>query len=137
MKSEFQLIDAFARRIRRRGARAPGVVVGVGDDAAVLRSNAREDLVVTTDSLVEGSHFERRWFTGRELGWRLAAVNLSDIAAMGAQPRYGLVSLVIPPGLNSSYVEAIERGAVDHLARYDAAVVGGNVASTSGRLAGT
>jgi len=134
LKSEFQLIEAFARRIRRGGVRASGVVVGVGDDAAVLRPNAREDLVVTTDSLVEGSHFERRWFTGRELGWRLAAVNLSDIAAMGARPRYGLVSLVIPPGLGSTYIEAIERGMVDHLARYDAVVVGGNIASTSGPL---
>jgi len=134
MKSEFQLIEAFARRIRRGAIRASGVVVGVGDDAAVLRPNAREDLVVTTDSLVEGSHFERRWFTGRELGWRLAAVNLSDIAAMGARPRYGLVSLVIPPGLDSAYVEAIERGVVDHLARYDAVVVGGNIATTSGPL---
>jgi thiamine-monophosphate kinase len=134
MKSEFQLIDAFARRIRRKGVRAPGVVIGVGDDAAVLRPNAREDLVVTTDSLVEGVHFERRWFTGHELGWRLAAVNVSDIAAMGARPRYGLVSLVIPPGLGSSYVEGIERGVVDHLAKHGAAVVGGNIASTGGPL---
>jgi len=134
MKSEFHLIEAFARRIRSGAVRTSGVVVGVGDDAAVIRPNAREDLVVTTDSLVEGVHFERRWFTGRELGWRLAAVNLSDIAAMGAHPRYGLISFVIPPGVGSSYVEAIERGVVDHLARYDAVVVGGNVASTSGPL---
>jgi thiamine-monophosphate kinase len=100
----------------------------------VLRPNAREDFVVTTDALVEGSHFERRWFTGRELGWRLAAVNMSDIAAMGARPRYGIVSLVVPPGLGSSYIEEVERGIVDHLARYDAIVVGGNVASTRGPL---
>ena len=134
MKSEFQLIEAFARRIRRKGIRAPGVVVGVGDDAAVLRTNPRGDLVVTTDALVEGTHFERRWFTGSELGWRLAAVNLSDVAAMGARPLFGLVSLVIPPRLDSSYVEAIERGLVDHLARHGAALVGGNIASTGGPM---
>jgi thiamine-monophosphate kinase len=134
MKPEFQLIAAFARRIRRRGSRAPGVVVDVGDDGAVLRASAREDLVATTDAMVEGRHFERRWLTGRELGWRLAAVNLSDLAAMGAAPRFALVSLAIPPGVPERYIEDIERGVVDHLARYGARVVGGNVSSIDGPL---
>lgn len=134
MKSEFELIDAFARRIRRAGAPARGVVVGVGDDAAVLRPNAREDLVVTTDSLVEGVHFERRWLYGVNLGRRLAAVNLSDIAAMGAEPRFALVSLAIPRGTPQSFVEDIERGAVAMLARHGAQIVGGNVTSTRGPL---
>jgi thiamine-monophosphate kinase len=134
MKSEFQLIAAFARRIRRGGSRAPGVVVGVGDDASVLRAPAGEDLVVTTDAMVEGRHFERRWLTGRELGWRLAAVNLSDIAAMGAAPRFALVSLAIPKGLTARFIEDIERGVVDHLARHGARVVGGNVSSIDGPL---
>jgi len=134
MKSEFELIDAFARRIRRAGARPRGVVVGVGDDAAVLRPNAREDLVVTTDSQVEGVHFERRWLYGVNLGRRLAAVNLSDIAAMGAEPRFALVSLAIPRGTPPSFVEDIERGAVAMLARHGAQIVGGNVTSTRGPL---
>jgi len=132
MKSEFELIDAFARRIRRAGAQPRGVVVGVGDDAAVLRPNAREDLVVTTDSLVEGVHFERRWLYGANLGRRLAAVNLSDIAAMGAEPRFALVSFAIPRGTPDSFVEDIERGAVAMLSRYGARVVGGNLTSTRG-----
>ena len=134
MKSEFELIDAFARRIRRAGANPRGVVVGVGDDAAVLRPTAREDLVVTTDSLVEGVHFERRWLYGVNLGRRLAAVNLSDIAAMGAEPRFALVSFAIPRGTPESFVEDIERGAVAMLARYGAHVVGGNLTSTRGPL---
>jgi len=134
MKSEFELIDAFARSIRRAGAHPRGVVTGVGDDAAVLRPGPREDLVVTTDALVEGVHFERRWFDGATLGRRLAAVNVSDVAAMGAQPRFALVSLAIPRGLPQRYVEGIERGAVAMLARYGARVVGGNVTSTRGPL---
>jgi thiamine-monophosphate kinase len=134
MKSEFELIDAFARRIRRAGAPKRGVIVGVGDDAAVLRPAPREDLVVTTDSLVEGVHFERRWLYGVNLGRRLAAVNLSDIAAMGAEPRFALVSFAIPRGTPGSFVEDIERGAVTMLSRYDARVVGGNVTSTRGPL---
>jgi thiamine-monophosphate kinase len=134
MKSEFQLIDAFARRIRRAGAPTRGLIVGVGDDAAVLRPAPREDLVVTTDSLVEGVHFERRWLYGVNLGRRLAAVNLSDIAAMGAEPRFALVSLAIPRGTPESFVEDIERGAVAMLSRYGARVVGGNITSTRGPL---
>ncbi len=134
MKSEFALIDAFARRIRRAGARPQGVVVGVGDDAAVLRPGAREDLVVTTDALVEGVHFERHWLSGVNLGRRLAAVNLSDIAAMGAEPRFALVSLAIPRGTPQSFMEDVERGAVAMLARHGAQIVGGNVTSTRGPL---
>jgi thiamine-monophosphate kinase len=134
MKSEFELIDAFARRIRRAGGSPRGVVVGVGDDAAVLRVNAREDLVVTADSLVEGVHFERRWLYGVSLGRRLAAVNLSDIAAMGAQPRFAVVSFAIPPGTPGSFVEDIERGVVSALSRHGAHVVGGNLTSTRGPL---
>lgn len=134
MKSEFELIDAFARRIRRTANGSRGVVVGVGDDAAVLRTPAREDLVVTTDSLVEGVHFERRWLYGLNLGRRLAAVNLSDIAAMGAQPRFALVSFAIPPATPATFIEDIEKGVVRELAQYGARVVGGNITSTRGPL---
>ncbi len=134
MKSEFELIDAITRRIRRGAPSPRGVVVGVGDDAAVLRINAREDLVVTTDSMVEGVHFERRWLYGLNLGRRLAAVNLSDIAAMGAEPRFALISFAIPSATPASFVEDIEGGAVQELARHGACVVGGNVTSTRGPL---
>lgn len=134
MKSEFELIEALARDARRGRRRAPGVVVGIGDDAAVLRVSAREDVVVTTDTMVEGRHFERTWLSPREIGWRLAAANLSDIAAMGAAPRWALVSLVLPPSASALYAEAIELGAADHLARYGASIVGGNIASTDGPL---
>jgi thiamine-monophosphate kinase len=134
MKSEFELIDAFVRRIRRGGPAPRGVMVDVGDDAAVVRVNARENLVVTTDAMVEGVHFERRWFGGPGLGRRLAAVNLSDIAAMGAEPRFALISLAIPPGTSAAFVEGIEHGAVEALARWGARVVGGNITSTRGAL---
>lgn len=134
MKSEFELIEAFARGIRRAGPRPRGVVVGVGDDAAVLRIGAREDLVATTDALVGGVHFERRWLSAADIGRRLAAVNLSDMAAMGAEPRFALVSLAIPAGTSARFVEDIERGAVRALAGEGARVVGGNITSTRGPL---
>jgi thiamine-monophosphate kinase len=72
--------------------------------------------------------------SGRELGWRLAAVNLSDIAAMGGEPRFALLSLVVPTTLEQSYVVDVVRGLVAHLAEFDTALVGGNVASTDGPL---
>ena len=131
MKSEFELIERLARSA---GKAKRDVIVGIGDDAAVLRFSARDDVVVTTDSLVEGTHFERGWLTPREIGWRLAAANLSDIAAMGAEPKYALISLMLPRAVSGKQAEAIQRGAVEHLSRFDTSVVGGNIASTDGPL---
>jgi thiamine-monophosphate kinase len=132
--TEAELIGAFARSIDAAKVKPRGLVLGVGDDAAAFRARPGEDFVVTQDVLVEGRHFELRWFTGRELGWRLAAVNLSDVAAMGAQPRFALFSLVLPRNLDPRYVKDIEKGIVSHLARYNATVIGGNVSGTSGPL---
>ena len=131
MKSEFDLIKTLARVSARKRA---DVIVGIGDDAAVLRFSARADVVVTTDSMVEGTHFQRGWLTPREIGWRLAAANLSDMAAMGAEPKHALISLMFPRGFSSKQAEGIQRGAVEHLSKHNASVVGGNIASTSGPL---
>jgi thiamine-monophosphate kinase len=125
--SEKELLIEFARMIAAKKTFTKGIVVGTGDDTAVLRPDPNEDVLVTTDILVENRHFKRTWFTGYELGWRLAAVNLSDIASMGGRPLYGILSLAIPEGLAIDYVREIERGVRDHLARYQAAIVGGNV----------
>jgi thiamine-monophosphate kinase len=132
--TEKELIRDFARMIGTSRAPSKGVVVGVGDDTAVLRPPPGEDLLVTTDVLVEGRHFERAWLTGRALGWRLAAVNLSDIAAMGGRPRYGVLSLALPRNLSAAYVRGIERGVRDHLAAHDAVIVGGNVSGIESTL---
>jgi len=134
MKSEFELIESLVRRNRRTGAKPRGVVIDIGDDAAVLRFTTREDVVVTTDGLVEGTHYERRWLTPVDLGRRLAAVNLSDIAAMGAMPRFAFVSFTIPHDTTDQYAEEVELGAMSELSRFGARVVGGNVTSTDGPL---
>jgi thiamine-monophosphate kinase len=133
ISGEDALIRAFDRLIDRADVHARGVVTGTGDDAAVIRGDG-EDLVLTSDVLVEGRHFRRQWYGGVVLGRRAAAVNLSDIAAMGALPRYALVSLVIPADVPVPYVKAIERGIVEHFAEHGAAVVGGNVSATPGEL---
>ncbi|MEE9269482.1 MAG: thiamine-phosphate kinase [Candidatus Krumholzibacteria bacterium] len=124
---EHVLLQSFRRMLAARRVGTRGVVVGVGDDTAVLRPRAGQDLLFTTDVQVEGRHFERDWLSGFDLGWRLAAVNLSDIAAMGGVPLYALVALALPENLDLKYVKSIERGVRDHLAAWRATVVGGNV----------
>jgi thiamine-monophosphate kinase len=133
-RTEHELIAAFARAIDAAGVRPPGLVAGVGDDTAVVRPESGKDTLLTQDVQVEGRHFERRWLSGRELGWRLAAVNLSDVAAMGGEPRYALLSIVAPTDVPQSYLLDAVRGVVAHLSQYRAAVVGGNVSSTEGPL---
>ena len=90
---EFELIERFTRPFTR----GEGVRVGIGDDAAVLRPPPGEELVVTVDAVVDGVHFGPR-FTPEEIGWKSLAVNLSDLAAMGARPLWALVALATPPG---------------------------------------
>ena len=132
--SEKDLLLDFACMIAAKETSTRGIVVGVGDDTAVLRPHPKEDLLVTADILVENRHFKRAWFTGYELGWRLAAVNLSDIASMGGRPLYGILSLALPDGIPVKYVREIEQGVRDHLAHYGAAIVGGNVSGIESTL---
>ncbi len=121
--NEFDLIDLFTRALPVRGE---GVVVGPGDDAAVLRPRAGEDLVATVDAVVQGVHFGSA-FTPGDVGWKALAVNLSDLAAMGARPRHALVALGIPAGTPVRPVEGIARGLGACARVHGTAVVGGNV----------
>ena len=78
---------ALIERIRRRVPSAPpGLVVGIGDDAAVAAPDRGALQVLTTDALVEGIHFDRRFSTPADIGYKALAVNVSDVAAMGAHP---------------------------------------------------
>src|SRR3977135_479327 len=85
-------------RIRARLPAAPSwVVVGIGDDAAVVEPERNALEVITTDALVEGVHFDRAFVGAADIGHKALAVNLSDLAAMGASPRVALLSLMLPP----------------------------------------
>ncbi len=112
--------------------RGEGVLVGPGDDAAVLRPRDGLDLVATTDSFVEGRHFRRDLLTFEEAGARLAAANLSDLAAMAAEPRWALVSLVCPTSWSAEEAERFERSLATALSADGAAVVGGNLSAGDG-----
>jgi thiamine-monophosphate kinase len=120
---EFELVDLFTRALPLRGE---GVRVGVGDDAAVLAPPRGELLVATADAVVEGVHFDAR-FRPEEIGWKALAVNLSDLAAMGARPLWALVALGLERGTSAARVVRIARGLGRCARAHGVAVVGGNV----------
>ncbi|MFP4331369.1 MAG: thiamine-phosphate kinase [Spirochaetaceae bacterium] len=119
---EFELIDRLERILPQTGE---GVVKAIGDDCAVL-DIPRELTVWTTDTCIEGVHYLPYLATPRQIGWKALLANLSDIASMGATPRYATLSLSAPPEAEVSWIEELYRGIADLAAEYDVAVVGGN-----------
>lgn len=122
---EFGLIERVAQIV---GATHPNVVVGVGDDVAVLDVGGADLLLATVDCQVEGVHFLRDAIPPHALGRRALAINLSDIAAMGGEATFALVSLVLPDDLDVAWVEAMYRGMREEADRAGLAIVGGNMA---------
>jgi thiamine-monophosphate kinase len=99
----------------------------VGDDAAVLATTPGELLVVTADMLVDGVHFSDRTTSAVDVGWRAAAANLSDLAAMGASPLGITVALSLPGDLAVSWVEQLYEGLTACLQQYNTPIVGGDI----------
>ena len=119
---------ALVEAIRRLVPRGPGVVLGVGDDAAVL-APIGAPLLVTTDAMVEGVHFRSRWLSPRELGRRAFEVSASDVAAMGGRVLAAVLALAAPPMLPVASLRAIVAGVRDGARRAGGTLVGGNLAS--------
>ena len=126
---EFDLIHALHRR---HSLRAPSVIRGIGDDAAIITSRASQWTVLTTDLLTEGVHFDLRTATMADVGFRAAAANLSDIAAMGATPQYLLVSLAIPRTGTSRQVHQLYRGMMAACRPHRVQLIGGDTSASSG-----
>lgn len=102
------------------------VLVGPGDDAAVLRPKpASGDVVVTVDSIVEGVHFDAE-AAPFDIGWKAMAVNLSDIAAMGAVPTNALLAIAAPPAWGADRLEVVMRGILEASDAYGVTIVGGD-----------
>ncbi len=116
--------DIIARYFARLGANRADVRLGVGDDAAIVMPPPSRELVITTDSLVEGVHFLPN-ASATSLGHRAFAVNLSDVAAMGAEPAWALLSLTLPR-IDEPWLAEFARAAGDLCRRHDVALVGGN-----------
>ncbi len=128
---EFDLIRSLAGRYARH---APGLIQGIGDDAAVIEPSARTWWHITTDLLAEGIHFDLKTAPLESIGYRAAMANLSDMAAMGAVPRYLLISLAIPKTLKQSHVQRLYTGLMRVCRRYDIALVGGDTSASKAGL---
>lgn len=126
---------ALIERIRRRVPAAPAhLLIGIGDDAAVVAPEKGALEVITTDALVEGVHFDRRFSSAADAGFKAIAVNASDVAAMGGAPRLALLSLILPPTLPVSEIDELLDGVLEMTAACGAALAGGNVARSPGPL---
>ena len=135
MKGEFELIRRIAERFR-----APEGVTGIGDDCAIIPQISGKDTLVSTDMLVEGSHFllsgngKGRAISARELGWKSAAVNLSDIAAMGGRPIGVFLALALPPKITDGWMEEFMVGFKEICDRFGVVLLGGDTTASPDRL---
>ena len=120
---EFELIKRMRRIIE---SESDEIILGIGDDAAVIRPKSGSCLVLTTDALVEGVHFDLSYTPFDALGWKALAVNLSDVAAVGGIPAYALVSLALPEAWTVDDVESFYRGLRCCGKTYDCKIVGGD-----------
>lgn len=126
MPGEFQVIrEHFQREVRD-----DALLLGIGDDGAVLRPRAGFDQVVVTDTLVHGRHFPAG-FASADIGWRALAVNLSDIAAMGASPRFVFLNLTLPRD-DADWLRGFARGFFEMAALSGTTLAGGD--TTQGPL---
>lgn len=128
---EFALIRALRRRFARRDS---ALIRGIGDDAAVIATSPRQWWHVTTDLLAEGVHFDLRAASPKSVGYRAAMANLSDIAAMGARPRYLFTSLAIPKQLKAAQVDQLYEGLMKACHRHGVCLVGGDTSASRAGL---
>ena len=128
---EQELIERIRARLP---VAAPFVFIGIGDDAAVIEPDRNALEVMTTDSQVEGVHFDLAFVDPADVGHKALAVNLSDVAAMGATPRVALLSLILPPALPAKALDGLIDGLAALARRYNVSVVGGNLSRSPGPL---
>ncbi|MGH9932726.1 MAG: thiamine-phosphate kinase [Pyrinomonadaceae bacterium] len=139
--SEFDFINKLRREVETRAGSASfipqpsSLVRGIGDDAAVFQPSPNRDVLVSTDLLVEDVDFRRETTPPDLLGHKALAVSLSDIAAMGAQPRWALLSIGVPdPVWNSGFLDSFYAGFLKLATRYSVTLIGGDVSRTPDKV---
>ncbi len=125
---EFGLID----RIQKRFPPPASTVLGIGDDAAAILPSHKQHLLLTTDTLVEGVHFDPAFSTFQEVGYKSVMVNVSDIAAMGGTPRYILISLGLTDRQTVEAIDQLYKGIEKGGREAGLDLVGGNIAFSTG-----
>jgi thiamine-monophosphate kinase len=138
-KGRIKTMDEFAliRHLNRAQTSAnlsDQVIVGIGDDAAVVQSTNGMDTVLACDAMVEGIHFKRETMLPRHVGHKALVSNVSDMAAMGAIPRFALITLVVSKDLNMRWLEGLYEGLYACAKEYGVTIVGGDTVSTTGPL---
>lgn len=123
-RGEFSLIAALAKELSKSPSSA--VELGIGDDAAVVRAG-KARVVVSVDDQVQGVHFDLRWLTPNDVGYRALHAAVSDLAAMGAEPLAAVASLHVPPGFSDAQLAQLARGQARAARELGCPIVGGNV----------
>lgn len=121
-RGEFQIIDYLRQQCRA----APGLVRGIGDDCSVVKVPEGDELLTTTDLLAESVHFDLDWTDLMHLGRKAVSVNISDLAAMGARPRYLYLSIALPEDLELGALERFFSGFLAACHEYGAVLAGGD-----------
>ena len=124
---EFQLIEHLRRRFGRTG---PSIVLGIGDDTAIIKPPPGRHLLLTTDLLTEDVHFTLSTATYESIGYKAAVANLSDIAAMGGTPHALAVSIAIPRSVNAADVTRLYRGLMAACRPYGVSLIGGDTSAS-------
>ncbi|HWO01814.1 MAG TPA: thiamine-phosphate kinase [Blastocatellia bacterium] len=127
MPSESEIIS----RIRLRARKTDSVVVGVGDDAAVVRTSGSKDLIACCDLMVEGVHFRREWASPKLIGRKALAATLSDVAAMGAVAKFAMVSAALPRGCSSEFIDNLFEGIFELADSCGVSIIGGDTSASS------
>jgi thiamine-monophosphate kinase len=123
---ETQIVDRI-RKLAAAGYRDRSLIQGIGDDCAIFRPRSNEELVFTSDLLIEGRHFTRKIYSAADIGHKALARSLSDIAAMGAEPVFCLVSLALPADLTGSWLNRFYRGLLSLATKYTTTLAGGDL----------
>lgn len=130
MPTESEIIS----RLKKRALVHNDVLIGIGDDAAVIKGTAGRDSLVCCDLMIEGVHFHTDWTPPRLLGHKALAVNLSDIAAMGGVPKFAMVSIAIPSKVSSEFIDQLFDGLFELADRCNVSIIGGDTSSSRDSL---
>lgn len=125
MASEREILDRLRRRVP---ARSGALALGIGDDCAIYRPRAGEELLFTTDFVIEDVHFKWETHTAAQVGYKALARGLSDLAAMGAKPRFCLVSLAVPKRADARWIERFYDGLLELAEGTGTSLAGGDLA---------
>ncbi len=132
---EFGLIDEIRSKFSQTpGTKVPEGIYGIGDDCAIIPQKTGMDMLVSTDMLIEGTHFLMEDVKAGELGWKSAAVNLSDLAAMGAAPVGSFLSFALPENLETEWIRKFMDGFRDISSLCNCPLLGGDTSSSPDRL---